>query len=58
MIAGEDGGWVYIMTNEREGVLYIGVTSDLAARIRQHRTDETIYSTVSPDRERSQLSLG
>ena len=31
------GGWVYIMTNKREGVLYIGVTSDLAARVLQHR---------------------
>ena len=32
------GGWVYIMTNKHEGVLYIGVTSDLAARVHQHRT--------------------
>ena len=32
------GGWVYIMTNKRDGVLYIGVTSDLAARVDQHRT--------------------
>ncbi|MBE5073577.1 GIY-YIG nuclease family protein [Erythrobacteraceae bacterium E2-1 Yellow Sea] len=31
------GGWVYIMSNKREGVLYIGVTSDLAARVLQHR---------------------
>ena len=30
-------GWVYIMTNRRNGVLYIGVTADLAARISQHR---------------------
>ena len=34
------GGWVYIMTNKREGVLYIGVTSDLAARVQQHRSGE------------------
>ena len=33
----ERGGYVYIMTNKRYGVLYIGVTSDLAARITQHR---------------------
>jgi putative endonuclease len=33
----ERGGFVYIMTNKRYGVLYIGVTSDLAARIAQHR---------------------
>ena len=31
------GGWVYIMTNAPHGTLYIGVTSDLAARISQHR---------------------
>jgi putative endonuclease len=34
------GGWVYIMTNKREGVLYIGVTADLAARISQHRNGQ------------------
>ena len=32
------GGWVYIMTNNPFGTLYIGVTSDLAARVWQHRT--------------------
>ena len=31
------GGWVYIMSNRVHGVLYIGVTADLAARIAQHR---------------------
>lgn len=31
------GGWVYIMTNRPRGVIYIGVTSDLAARIHQHK---------------------
>lgn len=30
-------GYVYILTNRRDGVLYIGVTSDLALRIEQHR---------------------
>jgi putative endonuclease len=34
------GGWVYLMTNKRQGVLYIGVTSDLAARVMQHREGE------------------
>ena len=31
------GGWVYIMANKRDGVLYIGVTADLPTRIGQHR---------------------
>ncbi|MGB3472381.1 MAG: GIY-YIG nuclease family protein [Erythrobacter sp.] len=31
------GGFVYILTNRKDGVLYIGVTSDLAGRIEQHR---------------------
>jgi putative endonuclease len=29
--------FVYILTNQRHTVLYIGVTSDLKARIYQHR---------------------
>ena len=32
------GGFVYILTNRADGVLYIGVTSDLSQRIEQHRT--------------------
>ena len=31
------GGWVYIMANRRNGVLYVGVTADLAKRAWQHR---------------------
>ena len=31
------GGWIYIVTNKPGGVLYVGVTSDLAARMTQHR---------------------
>ena len=31
------GGWVYILCNKPNGVLYIGVTSDLPARMMQHR---------------------
>jgi putative endonuclease len=30
--------WIYIMTNRKNGTLYIGVTSELAQRIHQHRT--------------------
>ncbi len=31
------GGWVYIMADRYRGTLYVGVTSDLPARIFQHR---------------------
>jgi len=31
---------VYIMTNKPNGVLYVGVTGDLAARVAQHRRGE------------------
>lgn len=31
------GGWTYILTNKPCGVLYVGVTAELAARIMQHR---------------------
>ena len=33
------GGWVYIMSNRPGGMLYIGVTAHLAARVDQHRRD-------------------
>ena|SRR5690242_8018227 len=33
----ERGGFVYFMTNRRNGVLYVGVTSNLPARVWQHR---------------------
>ena len=29
--------WTYILTNKPNGVLYVGVTADLAARMIQHR---------------------
>jgi putative endonuclease len=31
------GGWVYIMADRYRGTMYVGVTSDLPARIHQHR---------------------
>jgi len=36
----ERGGWVYVMTNRPRGVLYIGVTADLAGRVHMHKTGE------------------
>ena len=34
---GHRGGWVYIMADRYRGTMYVGVTSDLSARIHQHR---------------------
>jgi putative endonuclease len=34
------GGWVYIMADRYRGTMYVGVTSDLAARIHQHRNGD------------------
>jgi putative endonuclease len=31
------GGWVYIMSNRRNGILYVGVASELPRRAYQHR---------------------
>ncbi|GAB2179363.1 GIY-YIG nuclease family protein [Dongia sp. agr-C8] len=31
------GGFVYIVTNKPDGVLYVGVTSDLPKRASEHR---------------------
>ncbi len=31
------GGWVYFMTNKPDGVLYVGVTSNIAKRAHEHR---------------------
>lgn len=33
----DKGGWVYILTNHPNGTLYVGVTSNLARRIWEHR---------------------
>ena len=31
------GGYLYIMTNQKNGTLYVGVTSDLVRRVHEHR---------------------
>ena len=31
------GGWIYILTNKPNGVLYVGVTNDLIRRVGEHR---------------------
>ena len=32
--------WVYILTNERQTVLYVGVTNNLETRLWEHRTKQ------------------
>lgn len=32
------GGYVYILTNKPNGILYVGVTNDLVRRIFEHRS--------------------
>ncbi|MGD9615469.1 MAG: GIY-YIG nuclease family protein [Alphaproteobacteria bacterium] len=39
------GGWVCFMTNRRNGVLYVGVTSDLAKRAWEHREGVEGFTT-------------
>jgi len=34
------GGWVYMMTDRYRGTIYVGVTANLAARVRQHQSGE------------------
>jgi len=34
----EKGGYIYILTNKNNTVLYVGVTSNLEERVWQHRT--------------------
>jgi len=45
--------WVYIVTNEHESVLYVGMTNDLARRISEHRAGEIPGFTA--DYRRSKL---
>ncbi len=32
-------GFVYMMSNKQDGVLYIGVTSDIVKRVYEHKND-------------------
>ena len=34
------GGWVYIMADRYRGTIYVGVTSNLPARVGQHRAGD------------------
>ncbi len=45
------GGWVYIVTNQAFGSLYVGVTNNLRRRIAEHRKGATAGHT-----EKYQLS--
>ena len=47
-IAKMPGGWLYFVTNRPSGTLYVGVTSKLSQRIRQHRTGEVEGFTKRP----------
>ncbi|MBI2256159.1 MAG: GIY-YIG nuclease family protein [Proteobacteria bacterium] len=38
MVALEKGGWVYMVTNKPNGILYTGVTNDISRRIGEHRS--------------------
>jgi putative endonuclease len=39
--------WVYILTNEHNKVLYVGVTADLRSRIWEHKTKRDKKSFTS-----------
>jgi putative endonuclease len=43
------GGWVYIVTNKRNGTLYTGVTSNLARRAWEHREGHVAGFTTRYD---------
>jgi putative endonuclease len=39
--------WVYIVTNAHNKVLYVGVTTNLRARVWEHKTKQDKYSFTS-----------
>jgi putative endonuclease len=36
------GGYTYILASKKNGVLYIGVTSDLVKRVFEHKNDQLV----------------
>ncbi len=44
-------GYVYILASKRNGTLYVGVTSDLAGRVRNYRCAEW-FAADTPDGSR------
>ena len=42
-------GWVYILANKRNGTTYLGVTSDLAKRLYQHRNGTVAGFAIEHD---------
>jgi putative endonuclease len=41
MLSAMDAAWVYILASQKNGTLYVGVTSNLPARIWQHKQEQT-----------------
>jgi len=54
----EKGGSVYIMSNKKRTVLYIGVTKDLPTRIYQHRHESGSSSTKPGSTKPGSTKLG
>jgi predicted GIY-YIG superfamily endonuclease len=52
-------GWVYIMTNRRNGTLYIGVTADFARRVRgtSRRSSRRLHQTVRAETPRLRRAI-
>jgi putative endonuclease len=47
LVARDYNFWVYIMTNQHDAVLYIGMTNSLGRRISQHRSGEIAGFTAN-----------
>jgi putative endonuclease len=40
MLSAMDAAWVYILASQKNGTLYVGVTSNLPARVWQHKHEQ------------------